>query len=128
LIVFREISADDPLLRASLHFDRDSRPTAQILADTFHGRENRQPLAVASGLGRRNRKSRAFFCGKSAGAEPALEGIMSSSFAWVDRLSEPIDFCEVSYQIDRNELSRIKLGAAAGISTRPHVDERQRPS
>ena len=48
--------AQELLERAGfMHRNHDSRPTAQIFADTFHGRENHRPPAVASGLERRNR-------------------------------------------------------------------------
>ena len=72
-------SADDSL--PGVFLNHDSRPTAQILADTSHDRESPQHPAVDIGPWSPLSASTSLFCGNSAGAASTLREIMDSSFA-----------------------------------------------
>src|ERR1700730_10736567 len=45
-----------PLLRAFVHWDHESRPTAPVFADVIHSSQSRQYFAVTLGLESHNRR------------------------------------------------------------------------
>ena len=79
--------------------NRDSRPTAQIFADTSHGRESPRYLAVTSGHGHRGRRAHLFFAANQQVPRPFYER------SWTAPLHRKVGLKST------NELIRINSGA-----------------
>ena len=79
--------------------NRDSRPTAQIFADTSHGRESPRYLAVTSGHGHRGRRAHLFFAANQQVPRPFYER------SWTAALHRKVGLKST------NELIRINSGA-----------------